>query len=1167
MNPTHTRQAKLCLVLAAQLGLAALAFGQQAAAIDSRAEQLAKYDKNKNGVLDPDELKAMQADQAKSRGASEAPAGLGDTNSPIQLSPFEVVADTNGYFASNTLSGTRLNSKIEDLGASITVVTKQQLLDTAAVDINDVFQYEANTEGTKQYTESSVDFQGRTTDSVQQEPYTSNRIRGLSSANIAIDGFSSTSRIPFDSYNIDSIEISRGANSILAGLGNTGGTANINQGRANLTRDSSTLLFRGDNWGGYRTQLDLNRPIFRDKLALRISGLYDSKGFRRKPSADIQRRQFGALTYKPFSGTTISGSFENFKEFRRTPNAATPTDMVTEWLNNGRPTWDPVTWTAHTSSGASLGQFVANNENGLLPTGLGQDTFYQNFPALFIGPDGRVALYTVNRLQPPTNGGAINTAAWVGTGTSFSEARLMTTYSNIARFRNTGSGSLNPLDSLVSVSNRNIYDYENINIVAPNFRDDKAKSYQLKMDQRLFETPLQQGYAQVAWRREDSDSYDHSPLTDTTNIYIDVNERLLDGTTNPFFLHPYTNAIQKTYTRKPILNDTVRGQFSYQLDLPKSGNEWLNKLGRHQASGYYEKNDKVESTYNYRELVTSDEAWVTLTNRYGTNHAATNDRFYLGDAQGSNVDYAPAQWDLPSGAYTFHYAPVVTAANVAGTTPVPATFVDKSVTLAGDAFGGLTRKRTELITRSASLQSFFWDNRVVTVLGWREDRQRYRSTANAVIDPTTGLGNDSNYFNWQPWTYRQGPTKTYQAVFRPFSQRQFTETMRGKGGVSNFVGNFLEAFQLHYNYSNSFRPADPAVNLYGTDLDNPNGRNREYGFSFHLTDKLITKINWYETTEVGARTTTLAPVIRIIRQIELAPAGAASTSYTNPDTNSFEGFARQIINQSMPNGSLADKETALYNLVGLPYGYYDQQRNANASDVNNTQSKGVEIELNYNPSRALRFKFTAAQNRARDTSQAQVTRAFLAARLPYWTDLVRSNIPGANLGKPFFSLVNPTLGVNAQYPGLYRSQVDGNIKLADANDGKQRLQTAEWAWNALANYSFTEGRFNGLSLGAAVHWTGRRSIGYYGIANSSGIYDQLDPNRPVYQPEVASYDFSAAYKLKLFKDRVRTTLQINVKDAFAHRGLTATKFNPEGYAANFRIKDGSQWVFTTSFDL
>ena len=44
----------------------------------------------------------------------------------VVLSPFEVNATGDkGYLATSAMSGTRLNSKIEDIAASLSVVTKQ----------------------------------------------------------------------------------------------------------------------------------------------------------------------------------------------------------------------------------------------------------------------------------------------------------------------------------------------------------------------------------------------------------------------------------------------------------------------------------------------------------------------------------------------------------------------------------------------------------------------------------------------------------------------------------------------------------------------------------------------------------------------------------------------------------------------------------------------------------------------------------------------------------------------------------------------------------------------------------------------------------------------------------------------------------------------------------
>ncbi|HWL17303.1 MAG TPA: hypothetical protein VNR00_16975, partial [Opitutus sp.] len=94
-----------------------------------------------------------------------APAPATTTNQEeedlIVLSPFTVDASKDkGYFAQNTLAGSRMRMNLSDLGASISVVTKQQMEDTASVDINDVFRYEINTEGSLTYTPSTPTMRG-----------------------------------------------------------------------------------------------------------------------------------------------------------------------------------------------------------------------------------------------------------------------------------------------------------------------------------------------------------------------------------------------------------------------------------------------------------------------------------------------------------------------------------------------------------------------------------------------------------------------------------------------------------------------------------------------------------------------------------------------------------------------------------------------------------------------------------------------------------------------------------------------------------------------------------------------------------------------------------------------------------------------------------------------
>ncbi|MCX6950571.1 MAG: TonB-dependent receptor plug domain-containing protein, partial [Verrucomicrobia bacterium] len=236
----------------------------------------------------------------------------------IVLSPFQVSSDSDrGYQALNTLSGTRLNSKLEDLGASISVVTKQQMADLGQLDINDVFRYEASTEGTDNFTTFNRNRSGGVNDQVQSDPQQANRVRGITAAgqsaggaNTAWGNFTSNSKIPFDPYNIAAVEISRGPNSNLFGLGAAAGTVSVVPSQANPDRRSYSADLRFDSYGGHRESLNINTPLLPGKLALRVATVEESKGFIRKPSSERIDRQFATVLYRPFKNTMIRASAE-----------------------------------------------------------------------------------------------------------------------------------------------------------------------------------------------------------------------------------------------------------------------------------------------------------------------------------------------------------------------------------------------------------------------------------------------------------------------------------------------------------------------------------------------------------------------------------------------------------------------------------------------------------------------------------------------------------------------------------------------------------------------------------------------------------------------------------------------------------------------------------------
>src|ERR1700712_508696 len=142
----------------------------------------------------------------------------------IVLSPFEVSSrrDT-GYQATETLAGTRIRTDLKDVASSIQVITKEFLQDVGATNTGTLLQYTTNGEvaGTRgtylgQGTGTSVDETANL-----RNPSTANRVRGLAAADNTRDFF--ITDIPWDSFNVDRIDLQRGPNAILFGLGSPAG--------------------------------------------------------------------------------------------------------------------------------------------------------------------------------------------------------------------------------------------------------------------------------------------------------------------------------------------------------------------------------------------------------------------------------------------------------------------------------------------------------------------------------------------------------------------------------------------------------------------------------------------------------------------------------------------------------------------------------------------------------------------------------------------------------------------------------------------------------------------------------------------------------------------------------------------------------------------------------
>jgi outer membrane receptor protein involved in Fe transport len=1166
MHPFHPALVRRALVGLGLISVLQLPLsGQSAPAAAAPASPAATEDERKRR-----ELEAAMAREA----ATAAPTRTEEET--VTLSPFEVRADARGYQATNTMSGTRLNTKLEDIAASITVVTKQQLLDTAAVDLNDIFSNEGNTEGIYQFTDF-VNDRGNIVDVVSQTPERANRVRGLGQANLASNGFAASRAIPVDSYNLDAVEISRGPNSNLFGLGEPSGTINLIRGRANLTRDISTTSVRVDDRGSHRATLDLNRVLVKDMLSFRLAAVHDNTEFVRKPSRDRTNRMTASVSFRPYSYTTVRASYESYRNFASRANSTTPRDTITEWRANGSPVWDP-TFNANTGgwrllNGTTYTSMTAAQEAAGLPRGmLNGGTGFWNRPNLFVLPDGSIARYEVARA-----GNAVVPPAIPNPGAANSNLRYQQIGTLIQRGGGVYGSVLLPLFVQPGVTDQSIYDWESVNYAAPNAQYKKADIYQAEIEQWLIKGTTHQLALQMGAMREDitSDARSYIGASDgaPASIQVDVNERFLDGTPNPYFLRPYIGGTEVQTFKRPELNEQYKATLAYQFDASRKDGlmKWL---GRHNFAAYYEFRQSIFAPQGlrYRDQIVSSEPWHTAANLANIPGRGTDGRFYtryyMGDAvnnPGPVIDYGPSAPLALNGTQTIRY--------YNGTTPL-----NESVQV-GEAYFALGKQKNQIRSRGVIWQGYLFENRIIPTMGWRRDRNR---TVNNVTVPLRSDGYlDETFLDvfQHNWFESAGPTKTRGVVVVPFSGWREIE----RRAATSRLWDTVASFRLHYNESDSFQPAPLARNSLGETLPDPQGKGKDFGFSFSaLEGKLYVRFNRYQTQLKGDRNGATAVLSTRPLRLDFDNAGdAAGFGAAGGDPFDLEDNVYSWLTQINPSllTNQAEAERQVYQFMGITKEFVDRLKNQTIADFNDTESKGTEIEVYYNPTRYWTMKGTFTDQQAVDTSVSPTIQRYVDQRFATWTSIrvPTTLLPGGgqlpNAGQLWWTTGAPGATGNNIPFNFYTALVDAPYKLAVTNNGKPRQQTRRYRANFTTNYRFAglgadAGWIRNLTLGGSARWEDKAIVGFLGgVPDADGAVRRLDGNKPIYDKARYYADLMVGYHVRLFSGKIPARFQLNVRNVLESGRLQAVGYNPDGTPWNFRIVDPRQFILSASFDL
>ncbi|MBI5766474.1 MAG: TonB-dependent receptor plug domain-containing protein [Verrucomicrobia bacterium] len=286
------------LVLGALFATIPPAFAQAANPAPTAA-QLAKYDANKNGRLDPEELAALQRDQAKSTAAKDE---------AVQLSVFEVKADdADTYQATNTSFVTGTNTELNKTPLDAKIFNRQMLDDMGVVDMTDML-WKLGGLGPA-VINASEDVRGMV-EGDRQDPK-SMSMRGLQINNPRRDGFLRSDTTLLDTFDIERVEAIGGSNSLLFGSGDAGGVITSASKRAYLNRrPTMTLSAMADSEGSRRYTLDAQ--VGMKYFAFRANAVRDDTKYFRPGLARHAKGYQLTATFQPWKRLQIRGEFRDY---------------------------------------------------------------------------------------------------------------------------------------------------------------------------------------------------------------------------------------------------------------------------------------------------------------------------------------------------------------------------------------------------------------------------------------------------------------------------------------------------------------------------------------------------------------------------------------------------------------------------------------------------------------------------------------------------------------------------------------------------------------------------------------------------------------------------------------------------------------------------------------
>lgn len=249
--------------------------------------------------------------QDAAKGTASAATDQMSDDEVIVLSPFTIdTSKDKGYKATNSTSGTRLNTQIKQLPMNLEVITNDFIRDTGATNLREAMRYSSGVVLESQADAFAEPDVGAPQSAGANDPRGVTRavgdstvkLRGFVIEQVLRDGF--RRQYSADWINIERVDIMRGPSALLYGVGSLGGVVNYLPKRPQLKPEYYTGLTVGTN-SLYRGEFDFTGPMGYSewKPAFRVTGSYQEAG--------------NATDYYKEKHWTISPSF-SFRPFKHT---------------------------------------------------------------------------------------------------------------------------------------------------------------------------------------------------------------------------------------------------------------------------------------------------------------------------------------------------------------------------------------------------------------------------------------------------------------------------------------------------------------------------------------------------------------------------------------------------------------------------------------------------------------------------------------------------------------------------------------------------------------------------------------------------------------------------------------------------------------------------------